>query len=88
MMKTIEFDSKGGLDLWDLWLNFSESSDMTDYFQWRKSMILSTKPWIGIAHGYCIGGGFEILLHCDKIVASSNARFALHEERRGLLPGT
>lgn len=46
-------------------------------------------PQVAIAavNGFALGGGFEIALCCDVIVASSSARFGLPEIKLGLLPG-
>lgn len=44
-------------------------------------------PVVGAANGSAVGGGLEILLGCDLIVASREARFALPEVKRGLIPG-
>ena len=41
------------------------------------------KPVIAAVNGICVGGGFEIALSCDLILASSEARFALPEIRSG-----
>lgn len=41
------------------------------------------KPVICAVNGICCGGGFELALSCDLIVASSNASFALPEIRSG-----
>src|SRR5574338_519771 len=40
-----------------------------------------------ILTGDALGGGFEIALACDVIVAAENAKFGLPEARLGLLPG-
>jgi enoyl-CoA hydratase/carnithine racemase len=46
-------------------------------------------PFVTIAavHGVCFGGGFELALACDIIVADQMARFAFPELRLGLIPG-
>lgn len=46
-----------------------------------------TKPLIAAVNGAALGGGFEIVLACDLVVASSDAWFALPEPLRGIIPG-
>ena len=43
------------------------------------------KPWIAAVNGKALAGGFEIVLACDLVVASSDAGFGLPEVSRGLL---
>jgi enoyl-CoA hydratase len=45
------------------------------------------KPVIGAVNGYALGGGCEIALCCDLLVASAGARFGLPEGLLGLSPG-
>ncbi len=44
------------------------------------------KPVIGAVNGYAAGGGFELALACDLIVASDDARLSLPEVKLGLVP--
>jgi enoyl-CoA hydratase/carnithine racemase len=50
---------------------------------------LDAAPFVTIAavHGVCFGGGFELALACDIIIADKMARFAFPELRLGLIPG-
>jgi enoyl-CoA hydratase len=42
---------------------------------------------IAAVNGYALGGGFEVVLCCDLVVASEKAKFGLPEVKLGLLPG-
>ncbi|KAJ6447027.1 carnitinyl-CoA dehydratase [Purpureocillium lavendulum] len=42
------------------------------------------KPVIAAVNGFALGGGFEIALNCDLVVASPSATFGLPEAKRGL----
>ncbi len=44
-------------------------------------------PTIAAVHGVCFGGGLELALVCDVIVADRMARFCFPELRLGLIPG-
>ena len=47
----------------------------------------TTKPVIAAVEGYALGGGLEIALNCDLIVASETATFGLPEVKRGIIAG-
>ncbi|MEV6602294.1 enoyl-CoA-hydratase DpgD [Actinoplanes sp. NPDC051346] len=46
-----------------------------------------SKPVIARVNGYALGGGFELALACDLVVAAEHASFGLPEARLGLVPG-
>lgn len=45
------------------------------------------KPMIAAVNGYCLAGGFEMMLACDLRIAVETATFGLTEVRWGIIPG-
>ena len=86
-----------GADLRELYetaasLNGAERLSGVRKFLERIHAVLNTldaAPFVTIAavHGICFGGGLELALVCDIIVADKMARFAFPELRLGLIPG-
>ena len=48
----------------------------------------SDKPVIAAVHGYCLGGGMDLITACDIRLASRNAIFSVRETRMGLVADT
>ncbi len=87
------------VDLWSGVLTgtntvFSAGSDLTsggDYYTTRGGEYgiirrRRTKPLVAAVEGPALGGGLEIVLACDLVVASSTARFGLPEVAIGVVP--
>ena len=45
----------------------------------------SVKPIIAAVNGGAYGGGMEMILNCDIVIAASDAKFALPEVKRGVV---
>ncbi len=54
--------------------------------RWDEIRKLRT-PLVAAVSGYCLGGGCELAMACDLIVASETARFGQPEINLGVLPG-
>lgn len=50
-------------------------------------METSNKPYIACVNGYALGGGFEVALSCDIILAQTTAKFGFPEVGLGIIPG-
>lgn len=53
-----------------------------------RNLVRCPVPVIAAVEGPCLGGGFELALACDWIVAGEGARVGLPEIKRGIFPGT
>ena len=67
--------------------NFAEMDAFLDRFQQAvKALKYSPVPVIGAPSGLAAGGGFEVLMHCDKLVVHNNSVLGLVEAGVGLVP--
>lgn len=48
-------------------------------------LVTLKKPLIAAVQGFCVGGGFELAMCADIIVAANNAQFGLPETRHGII---
>jgi 3-hydroxyacyl-CoA dehydrogenase len=67
---------------------FDELNMMIQQFQQAMMrMRYSSIPVVGTPHGLTLGGGCELNLHCDRVVASAETYMGLVEFGVGLIPG-
>lgn len=45
------------------------------------------KPWVGVVDGFAIGGGCQLLLALDYVLAASDAYLTLPARKEGIIPG-
>jgi thioesterase DpgC len=53
----------------------------------RNMRKLSEKPWIAAVDSFAIGGGAQILLVCDRVIAAEGSYFSLPAAQEGIVPG-
>ena len=60
-----------------------------DFFsKWTSHLVkLTRKPWIAAVNGFALGGGCELAMMADFIIASENAKFGQPEIKLGVAPG-
>lgn len=60
---------------------------LIDQFSTWDQIRTTKKPVIAAVSGFCLGGGCELAMTCDMIVASETARFGQPEIKIGVMPG-
>ena len=76
-----------GADLKEM-VNFSSVDHLLrrSHLLWR-SITQCHKPIIAAINGYALGGGMELAMHCDIIIAGESAQLGQPEIRVGIMPG-
>ena len=61
---------------------------LEDFFAGWNDMVAKTrKPWIAAVNGFALGGGCEVAMMADFIIASEKAKFGQPEIKLGVAPG-
>eukprot|EP00640_Fibrocapsa_japonica_P002422 CAMPEP_0113940244 /NCGR_PEP_ID=MMETSP1339-20121228/6411_1 /TAXON_ID=94617 /ORGANISM="Fibrocapsa japonica" /LENGTH=283 /DNA_ID=CAMNT_0000944001 /DNA_START=14 /DNA_END=865 /DNA_ORIENTATION=- /assembly_acc=CAM_ASM_000762 len=77
----------GGADIAEMSTRgFAEVYNNNMFAQWIEVAKLS-KPTIAAVNGFALGGGCELAMMCDIIIAGENAKFAQPEIKLGVIPG-
>ncbi len=58
-----------------------------DFFAGWDSVVATRKPWIAAVGGFALGGGCELAMMADFIIAGENAKFGQPEIKLGVTPG-
>ena len=63
-----------------------EMLERDQFARWERIRAIK-KPIIGAISGFALGGGCELAMHCDMLIASETAQFGQPEINIGVMPG-
>src|SRR5438270_6603641 len=59
----------------------------SDFFAGWEKVTATRKPWLAAVSGYALGGGCEVAMMADFIIAADSAKFGQPEIKLGVTPG-
>ena len=76
-----------GADIGDMAsLDAKAMSERDQFAQWERIKNIRT-PIVAAVSGFALGGGCELMMHCDVVIASETARIGQPEINIGVMPG-
>jgi enoyl-CoA hydratase len=76
-----------GADIKEMSVRNFVTSYLNNQFENWTDITRITKPTVAAVSGYALGGGCELAMMCDIIVAAENAKFGQPEITLGVIPG-
>ena len=76
-----------GADIKEMEAQGFASMYASNFFQGWEKVTATRKPWIAAVAGYALGGGCEVAMMADFIIAADNAQFGQPEIKLGVTPG-
>ena len=76
-----------GADIKEMEAQGFASMYSSNFFQGWEKVTATRKPWIAAVAGYALGGGCEVAMMADFIVAADTAQFGQPEIKLGVTPG-
>jgi enoyl-CoA hydratase len=76
-----------GADIKEMQAQNFASMHQRDWFAEWEGLTVLRKPIIAAVSGYALGGGCEVAMMCDFILAADNAKFGQPEVKLGVMPG-
>jgi enoyl-CoA hydratase len=84
-------DFAAGVDIGEMAEETAEETPipivLKDQFAVLGRMMNITKPVIGAVSGFVLGGGCELMMNCDLVIASETAKIGQPEVNLGVIPG-
>ncbi|MGN1402140.1 MAG: enoyl-CoA hydratase/isomerase family protein [Bacillus sp. (in: firmicutes)] len=76
-----------GADIDEMMEDDPVTLELLNQFALWDRLALVKKPIVGAVHGFVFGGGFELALCCDILIAAEGASFSFPEVGLGVMPG-